>query len=212
MSHELSLDILERLTSRAFNKTHLPTIDLELELPQAPQALDIEIGCGVGMHPLGRAIHFPKRTIVAIEHTKEKFQKFARRIKAHQNPVNLIAVHANAISVLTHHIKDESVDQIFLLYPNPYPKISDRKKRWVFLPFMKELIAKLRSGGMVTIATNEAWYAEEVWMAMELAYPMTTRSIQRLDQNARPRTHFEAKYLARGEICLNMEFVKLSSH
>jgi tRNA (guanine-N7-)-methyltransferase len=210
MPHQLTLNMIERFTSRDFDKTRLPPSQVSLKIPKDHKPLDVEIGCGVGMHPILRAHEYPDRTLIAIEHTKEKFEKFERRIQAHHHPKNLLALHANAISVISHQLNSKSVDQFFLLYPNPYPKISDRKKRWVFLPFMKEMLHKLKIGGRLIVATNEIWYAEEVWLMMELAHGMTTCSIERLDHLTRPRTHFEAKYLARGEICLNMVFMKSS--
>ncbi len=42
--------------------------------------LDIEIGCGVGMHPLLYASAHPERFLIAIEKTREKFGKFAKKI------------------------------------------------------------------------------------------------------------------------------------
>jgi tRNA (guanine-N7-)-methyltransferase len=208
MPPQLNLDILERLTTRVFDKSCLPVAPCHFDLQSISTPLDVEIGCGVGMHPIRRVVEYPERTLVAIEHTKEKFDKFARRVQSHDSPRNLIPIHANAISIISQQLRDQSVDQFFLLYPNPYPKISDRKKRWPFLPFMQELLTKLKPGGCLIVATNELWYAEEMWLVMELAYAMTTRSVEKLDQNSRPRTHFEAKYLQRGEVCLNMEFVK----
>ena len=38
-------------------------------------ALDIEIGCGVGLHPIQYQAKNLERTLVAIEHTKEKYER-----------------------------------------------------------------------------------------------------------------------------------------
>ena len=81
--------------------------------------LDLEIGCGVGWHPIHYARQNPDRFLVAIEHTRTRFESFERRTVRHPELKNLMAIHADAIEWVTHVLMPESVERIFLLYPNP---------------------------------------------------------------------------------------------
>jgi tRNA G46 methylase TrmB len=110
--------------------------------------LDLEIGCGVGWHPIQYVQKNPARHLIAIEHTRNRFASFERRARSHAEIKNLTPVHADAIEWVTHALAPESVDRIFLLYPNPYPKRSDLNKRWHAMPFMGRLLGVLKMGGL----------------------------------------------------------------
>ncbi|PJB52359.1 MAG: SAM-dependent methyltransferase, partial [Bdellovibrio sp. CG_4_9_14_3_um_filter_39_7] len=125
----------------------------------------------------------------------EKFKKFERRFEKHQL-LNLLPIHANAISWVTTHLNEECLDRIFLLYPNPNPK--DRAKRWICMPFMKQLLSCLKKNGQLIFASNEIFYIEEV---MEYALHFWKLELVKNERVELARTHFEKKYLQRGETC-----------
>lgn len=112
------------------------------------KALDIEVGCGVGLHPIRRALERPERVLVAIEHTRSRFERFARRVSNHRKPEklgnqglsNLVPVHADAVAWITHFVPARSVERYFFLYPNPYPK------RWHSMPFFGRVLETLKEG------------------------------------------------------------------
>lgn len=181
--------------------------------PAVGVPLDIEIGCGVGWHPTTYALEHPERFVVALEHTQEKFDKFAARVRAHGSPANLLPLHANAISWIAAHIHPASVDRFFLLYPNPHPKESQRNQRWYAMPFMGFLKQCLKPGGELILATNESWYAGEACTAMVEAWGFHLQSLREIRQDSGlppgiPRTHFEKKYLATGQTCFDIVFRK----
>ncbi len=63
---------------RDFTKDSIPKPKSEtFSYPEMP--LDIEVGCGVGLHPIQYSLANPDRFLVALEHTREKFEKFHRR-------------------------------------------------------------------------------------------------------------------------------------
>jgi tRNA G46 methylase TrmB len=175
------------------------------ELPALP--LDLEIGCGVGWHPIHYASGHPERFLVAIEHTAAKFARFERRLAGHPPLPNLLPVHANAISWVTHRLPEASVERIFLLYPNPFP-------RWTSMPFFQRLAATLKAGGTVTLATNLPDYAEEARESLPRLHGLELVRDERILPESlksgdwRPRTHFEKKYLLRGETCFDLVFRK----
>ena len=170
--------------------------------------LDVEIGCGVGFHPLRYAEANQARTFVAFERTTEKFEKFLGRLKNHPELPNLIPIHGDAIPWITHTFAPESVDRYFLLYPNPYPKESQRNLRFHLMPFFGRLRDTLKRGGSITIATNEEFYASEAREVMREQWGMKLVDCRVLPLDSKPRTHFEKKYLARGDQCWNMVWTK----
>lgn len=176
--------------------------------------LAVEIGCGVGLHPIRYALEHPQQQMIALEHTREKFLKFSRRIANHGGIGNLLPVHANAISWICHYLPPQSVRRYFLLYPNPYPKNQHRNKRWYAMPFMDYLLKTLKSGGSLTIATNLAIYAEETTAFLSQYWQLHLEKWEYLQEDKtsarqfRARTHFEKKYLEGGQTCHNLVFRK----
>jgi tRNA G46 methylase TrmB len=183
------------------------------DLSQIPQGmpLDIEVGCGVGLHPIRYAQEHPERYLVAIEHTRMKFEKFAGRLSHHAPFSNLLAVHADAIEWITHFLPAASVDRYFFLYPNPWPRPGDERRRWYAMPFMEKVIETMKPGATLELATNEEFYAEGARQFMTNEWGLKLIEDQRLQQQNldaeyQARTHFERKYLARGEVCFNLIF------
>ncbi len=187
---------------RDFNKANVPKPDYEVKLPSGYQFFDIEIGCGVGFHPIDYAKDHPDRLLVAIEKTSEKFDKFVRRVAHHENIKNVVPVHSNAVWWITHNVESGSVDRYFILYPNPYPK--DAQKRFFNMPFMKYLVETLKMNGTITLATNEKFYFEESVENAEKIFGLKVFEAKAFTETKKPRTHFEKKYLERGETCYNL--------
>lgn len=191
---------------RAFDKTNIPKPDIKVEIPLSYQNLDIEIGCGVGFHPIDYAKNNPERLLIAIEKTKEKFDKFLGRLERHPNIKSVVPIHTNAVWWIAHFVKPNSVDRYFILYPNPYPK--DPQKRFFQMPFMNHLVETLKLGGTITLATNEKYYFDESLENAEKIFGLKVIENKAVDPSGKPRTHFEKKYLERGETCYNLVFRK----
>lgn len=202
---------------RTFRLDRVPlprSLPTEMEIFAIPEdvELDVEVGCGVGLHPIRHAQRHPERRVVAIEHSRERFTKFAARLSRHPEIPGLRAIHANAISWISHRVPVGRVDRYFFLYPNPYPKRSDRNKRWHAMPFMERVIETLKPGGTLTLATNEEFYWDEardfyqrIWgLSLELERDVSLSDLP----DGKPRTHFEAKYLDRGQRCRELRFRK----
>jgi tRNA (guanine-N7-)-methyltransferase len=168
---------------------------------QAYSSVDLEIGCGVGWHPIQYSRDNSDRFLIAIEHTREKFEKFQSRFKRNSEPANLLPVHANAIAWVTHCLSPESICRCFILYPNPNPK--NKSLRWIRMPFMSKLIEVIKPGGEIVLATNKRDYFDEV-LAHAKDWNLEISTIRELGTNFQPRTHFEKKYLARGETCFEV--------
>ena len=168
-------------------------------LARAP--LDLEIGCGVGFHPLRYAGAHPDRVLIAIEKTREKFGKFARRYATHGRPANLVPVHADAVAWVTHALGPASLSTVLIPYPNPNPK--NPAQRWIRMPFFGYLLTRLKKNGRIVFYTNRPEYAEEVRVHAVRDWSLRVVRDLELTKEDFPdgnyRTHFEKKYLERGE-------------
>lgn len=177
-------------------------------LAQSP--LDLEIGCGVGWHPITYATSHPERRLIAIEHTRAKFESFATRLRRHEPILNLLPIHADAIRWVTHAVAPSSLSRCLFLYPNPEPKAPN--KRWFRSSFMQRLIETLKPGGEILLATNEEWYFDEALTYSKQFWGLEiveTRSFKQDNAPSEtPRTHFEKKYLLRGETCFDLRVRK----
>ena len=172
----------------------------------APQELfDLEIGCGAGLHPMLYSKSPPQQTLVAIERTREKFDKFLGRFKKHGNPSHIIPVHDDAIHWITHRTQPESIGHIYILYPNPEP--SNKNQRFAHMPFMAFLVTRLINNGKIELATNIESYANE---CIDHFPHYGLKLIDKRAPLAPGRTHFERKYLSRDERCFNLIFQKIS--
>lgn len=164
--------------------------------PRFSQPVCLEIGAGMGRHAIQFATQNPDKTLVAIERTAAKFKVFAARMQDHHLE-NLYAVHADAIPWVVHGLPPQSVAQLFLLYPNPEPK--NPAQRWLNMPFFEFLLSRLQDGAQITLASNIPAYIDEAAQQLTKTWqlPFLCKPIARDSA----RTHFEVKYLARGEPC-----------
>lgn len=200
------------MATRLFKREAVPRVETVRWFGPQPFSqsgpTDLEIGCGVGMHPIQYAQKNPDRNLIAIEHTRDKFEKFQRRFSNHGNLQNLTALHTNAISWVTHFCPSESIERIFLLYPNP--EHQNPAKRWFLMPFFSEILRVLKPAGEILLATNEQGYRDEALERAEQKWNLnlTNSREMRAQDVAKGRTHFEIKYLKRGETCFELRFSK----
>lgn len=165
--------------------------------------LCLEIGAGKGKHALLFAEQNPDYHLIAIERTAEKFFAMQKSAEIAKLP-NLTPIHADAVAWVTHALPKNSLSKIFILYPNPEPHNSNQ--RWLNMPFFEFLLSRLQANGTITLASNIGSYilesenlAKNVWQLEVIKSQVPIDS---------QRTHFEVKYLARGETCWQLELVK----
>ncbi len=194
-------------TSREFNPPWTATPKAKQPWRQfvGNRELAIEIGPGVGLHPLQYAQSNPDKFVIGIEKTTEKYTKFARRANNHLEITNLLAIHANAVEWISKNIHESEVSEYYLLYPNPYPKAAQKNKRLMHMPFMHHLIDTMKTDATLTIATNMHFFyldAKETINELQLVKDSTVST------TSRGRTHFERKYLKDGQQCYELVFQK----
>lgn len=167
------------------------------------QPLYFEIGAGKGKHALLFAEQNPDCTLIAVERTHEKFAAFDKQLKI-ANLANLQAIHADAIAFAVHFLPPKSLAGVFILYPNPEPH--NKNQRFVNMPFFEFLLSRMQPNATITIASNIESYIDEAGQMLVETWrlPFVKKSIE----SSSARTHFEIKYLARGEHCQELVISK----
>jgi tRNA (guanine-N7-)-methyltransferase len=191
----------DKLLKTVAPKNSLPDGILEYDF------LDIEIGAGTGMFALDYSKKYKDRALISIEKTTKKFSKFNNAFQK-VNRDNLFPMQDNGISWCAHHLKTESVDRFFFLYPNPNPKSGDLNKRFYAMPFMGFVIECLKLDGEVIFATNEKFYRDEAIFFMTNEWKLKLNKDLKITSSEEPLTLFEKKYLERGQTCYHFSFSK----
>lgn len=190
--------------SRIFrpDKIHPPRGFVRPKLP-TEQSICLEIGAGKGKHAITYAQNHPREVLYAIERTKDKYAAFARAL-AHQHIPNLTAIHADAVAWAVYALPPASLAGVFILYPNPEP--SNANQRWLNMPFFEFLLSRVQAGGFLRLASNISSYVDEAYEQASNVWQLqaTVHDVPRTSQ----RTHFEVKYLVRGEHCQQLDMIK----
>lgn len=125
----------------------------------APRTL--EIGFGNGEHLLERASASPERDFLGVEvHRPGIGHLLLAADKAGVRNLRVIA--HDAVEVLQCQIVPDCLDELQLLFPDPWPKARHHKRRIVQPAFASLAASRLRTGGRLHVATDWEPYAHQM--------------------------------------------------
>lgn len=189
----------KKFAVRAFKPP--PSEPLDLPRPTWElEDIDLEIGAGAGLHSVSYCLQNPDRKLVALERTAERFSKLMIRREKYPELNNLFCLRADAQWWASQHLGPSCLKNVFILYPNPYPKQSQANHRWHRSPFMGFLLTRMQVGGRLTLATNIKSYFDEANQYFGDFWKLEVRS-QQIPTDFLGRTHFELKYLKAQQTC-----------
>ena len=168
-----------------------------------PEPICVEIGAGKGKHALLFSSQHPEHKLIAIERTREKYVAMQKQ-HALEGQSNLQVIHADAMPWIVHALLPAQVQQFFILYPNPEPH--NPAQRWLNMPFFEFLLSRLKVAGTLTLASNIPEYIAEA--QQQLIETWKLPFIKEVIPGTSARTHFEIKYLQRGELCQQLIITK----
>lgn len=125
----------------------------------------LEYCSGNGTWIAACALQDPSSNWVAVEMRFDRIRKIWSKIKNHQL-TNLLAIAGEGLKVTQHYLKSASVDEIFINFPDPWPKKRHAKHRIIQLPFIEEMHRILKIEGQVMIVTDDPDYSNEIIQLM----------------------------------------------
>ena len=121
------------------------------------QPIVIEYCSGNGQWIGRKAKENPHLNWVAVEKMFERAKK-CWQIGERENLTNLYVVCGDAMTFTKFYAPQESVDEIYVNFPDPWPKLRHAKHRLVAAPFLKELLRIVKKGGRATFVTDDEPY------------------------------------------------------
>jgi len=125
----------------------------------------LEYCSGNGEWLAEQALHAREANWVGLEKRFMRVRKIWSKIKNHQLK-NMFAICGEAYSTSTRFFPDQSLDSVFVNFPDPWPKRNHAKYRLIQTEFVRELSRTVKSGGTVTLVTDDAPYSEQMIRVM----------------------------------------------
>ena len=169
----------------------------------------LEIGFGIGEVIGSLAENNPLIDYVGIEVHRPGVGRLL--LRAHQaNARNLRVICHDAVEVLKDGFADESFDEILIFFPDPWHKKRHHKRRLIDAAFVASASAKLRSGGVLRLATDWQDYAEQMLAVCDASPRLESLSDgpYAARPDFRPPTRFERRSARLGLGVWDLAYIK----
>jgi len=138
------------------------------ELPLARSPLVLELGCGHGHFLSAYAAAHRGSICLGVDFCRDRIRRAVRK-KHHLTLANLFFLHAEVGEFLDAMPRENHVADVFVLFPDPWPKRRHRKNRLVSEAFVARLADLMPSGGRLFFRTDSDDYFQEVVRVMNRA-------------------------------------------
>ncbi len=121
----------------------------------------VEIGFGNGDNLVKMAAAHSERDYLGIEVHRPGVGRLLLAVET-LGLTNVRVICHDAVEVLTHQIPPESLDEVVILFPDPWPKKRHHKRRLIQAAFVELVAGRLHPGGVLRMATDWQPYAQEM--------------------------------------------------
>jgi tRNA (guanine-N7-)-methyltransferase len=121
----------------------------------------VEIGFGNGENLAALAAAHPERDYLGIEVHRAGVGRLLLAVETAPLTNVRIACH-DAVEVLQHQLAPESIDEMLILFPDPWHKKRHHKRRLIQPPFVELAASRLKNGGVLRLATDWEPYAAQM--------------------------------------------------
>lgn len=182
------------------------TIDIDLNSVTVPfhwprifgvdGPVHVEIGSGKGRFLLELAAERPELSFLAVERAA-KYHKLVCLKAGRRGLSNVRLLRTTAEDLLFRLLAPDSVDALYVLFPDPWPKKRHHKRR-LFTPDVTEaMVHCLKPGAPLLVKSDHPAYAEVIEAVLNRT-PGLTHTDPEVAFLGLPMTGFESKYHVEG--------------
>jgi tRNA (guanine-N7-)-methyltransferase len=144
----------------------LPGIALDpsaapIDLPTlAPSAREVwlEIGFGGGEHMVAQAVRHPDVLVLGAEPFQNGAASALRHVETHD--LCNVRLHVGDARTLLDALPDTGLDRVFILFPDPWPKLRHHKRRLIQKDMIVSLARAMKPGARLRFASDWAAYVD----------------------------------------------------
>ena len=170
----------------------------------------IDIGSGYGESTLAISKTDSGKQIIACEKFIDGINKIAEKRKLYSLN-NIFIFHGNVHQLLDEHCPHDSISEIWILFPDPWPKKRHLKRRLINVSFFNKIRNYLKKNATIHIASDSKSYISDILLSIN----QVKKQFKWVNQNknewdytsmALPQTKYFQKALKKG---LNPIYLKL---
>lgn len=172
----------------------LPAIAIDLAAPLPPRAGEIwaEIGFGGGEHLAAQAAAHPDVRFLGAEPFVNGVASCLRHIE--ERGLENVRLHEGDARDLVAALPDASLDRVFILFPDPWPKTRQQKRRLLQPALVTDLARVVKAGGRLRFATDVASYADQALQRINAHGAFAWTAERADDWRIPPADHVTTRY------------------
>ena len=162
---------------------------------RAPRTL--EVGFGNGEHLASLATAHPERDYLGVEVHRPGVGHLLM-LAAANNLANIRVSTHDAVEVLRDQIAPGALDEVLVLFPDPWHKKRHHKRRLIQPPFVELVASRLAPGGVLKLATDWEPYAVQMLEVLSAAQATFRNLSPTGDWMPRPEERAPTRFEKRG--------------
>jgi tRNA (guanine-N7-)-methyltransferase len=178
--------------------------------PQSPAEVWLEIGFGGGEHLAAQAERHPEIGFIGSEVFENGVARLVSEVA--RRGLDNIRVFADDARLLLDRLAPASLGRVFILFPDPWPKLRHHKRRLVAPATLDRLAGVMRPGAELRLATDDpgylAWMLEHVTAHPAFLWLARGPADWRQRPEDWPLTRYEEKARAAGRTPAFLRFIR----
>jgi len=173
--------------------------------------ITVELACGRGEYTVGLATRFPERNFIGVDIKGDRIWK-GSTMAVEGNLLNAGFLRTH-ILLIENFFEGNEIDEIWITFPDPRPRLSDAKRRLTSPRFMEMYKRLLKPGGYLRLKTDNTglfeYSVEEVKKRNDVADFQYTNEVY--ESTLRPecydiKTRYEMMFAEKGETIKYLRF------
>jgi tRNA (guanine-N7-)-methyltransferase len=152
----------------------------------------LEIGFGGGEHMAAQAARHPRVLILGAEPFVNGVASAVRHVD--EQALGNVRLHDGDVRELVARLPDASLARVFILFPDPWPKTRQQKRRLVQPELVADLARTLKPGGRLRFASDVASYVDQALERFLSSRTFTWQGERADDWRRPPADHVTTRY------------------